>query len=893
MNLRNSFRIYFVLTPIFFLGCRNTNQRFISDETLQRGWRIASSKTVGLSASSLNQNDSSWIPAQVPGTVFGSLTEAGVYPDPFAGKRLDSISPEPFKVPWWYKNTFRLDHFDPASENLALQLEGINYRASIWLNGKPVANQDSLFGAYKQFSLDISSLAKAGDNQLLILVSPPQVRDFYMGFVDWAPTPPDHFMGIFRDVRLKRSGKVSLTNICVNAAPNLPDTTMASVSISMELHNRSNQPKEVTVSLTIGGEVHLENNVRLAAREQRMVAINAGNSPSLTLRHPRLWWPNGSGSPHLYRAKVKIIGNDGTLLDSSSVKFGVRKIDTYLSKEGVRRYKINGKDILIKGAGWVDDLLLRYQPAKDSAQISYVKDMNLNAIRMEGVWGNNQHIYDLCDENGILVMVGWSCQWEWPDYLGLPLNMKAGDENLPINEGVDRYAIKLQSSEKDLLATYLRDQVKWLRNHPGIFTWVVGSDAMPPADLEQRYHDTLKKYDPSRPLLISTGEFTSTVSGPSGMKMNGPYQYVPPVYWYEDKKLGGAFGFNSETGPGPQIPPLKSIQKMIPAGQRWPADNPMWNYHSGRKDFANMSIYLEALNRRYGTSPDLATLAFRAQLLNYEAIRPMFEAHVLHQKQTGGVIQWMLNSPWPEFYWQLYDYYLMPTGAYYGTKKALQPLNLIYNYQDQQIYASNSTQHNINEHFAIISLYDGQSHILYQQKFELALASGQVKALATPPLPQTKGQVSFLDLRIFNKQGHQTSQNFYWLATQMDQLDWSVYSWFYTPSKHYADFAPLLQLPKVKLAVKARILSDNNQGAEAEIQLYNPSSYISFFNELQLFYQTKNDNILPVIWEDNYFSILPNEHKTIRVKYNYNGKKPVIIQLQALNGPPQQLIVLP
>src|SRR5690606_7248452 len=124
------------------------------------------------------------------------------------------------------------------------------------------------------------------------------------------------------------------------------------------------------------------------------------------------------------------------LSDSNYLTFGIRKIETYRNSNQGRHYKINGRDILIKAAGWVDDLFLRYLPDKDHEQIQYVNDMKLNALRLEGVWANNQHLYDLCDQYGILVMPGWSCQWEWPDYLGLPLEMKAGDENLPINEGV-------------------------------------------------------------------------------------------------------------------------------------------------------------------------------------------------------------------------------------------------------------------------------------------------------------------------------------------------------------------------------------------------------------------------------------------------------------------------
>jgi exo-1,4-beta-D-glucosaminidase len=314
-------------------------------------------------------------------------------------------------------------------------------------------------------------------------------------------------------------------------------------------------------------------------------------------------------------------------------------------------------------------LFLRDNTRSNRAQMRYVKEMNINSLRFEGFWGNSQEIYDLCDENGIILLAGWSCQWEWPDYLGLPMDVPEEDENIPINEGVELYGVKFTPEEENLLSDMFRDQVIWLRNHPSIFVWAVGSDAMPKPSLEKKYNQTLKRYDPSRSLLVSTGEFTSELSGPTGMKMNGPYEYVPPIYWYEDKDLGGAFGFNSETGPGPQIPPLESIRRMIPEESLWPPLNDIWDFHTGRKDFNSVKVYLDALYQRYGKPADIEELAMKAQWMNYEAIRPMFEAFVVNWPVATGVVQWQLNSAWPEFYWQLYDWYLMPTGAYFGRSR--------------------------------------------------------------------------------------------------------------------------------------------------------------------------------------------------------------------------------
>ncbi|HEY1054331.1 MAG TPA: glycoside hydrolase family 2 protein, partial [Emticicia sp.] len=497
----------------------------------------------------------------------------------------------------------------------------------------------------------------------------------------------------------------------------------------------------------------------------------------------------------------------------------------------------------------------------------YVKEMNLNSLRFEGVWGNNHHIYDLCDENGILLMVGWSCQWEWPDYLGMELKMKPGDENLPINEGVDLYAVKLTPDEETLLSNYLRDQVKWLRNHPSIFTWAGGSDAMPKPSLEKRYQDILKQYDPTRPFLISSGDFTSELTGKSGMKMNGPYEYVPPVYWFEDKKLGGAFGFNSETGPGPQLPPISGIKKAIPAADLWPPDNKMWNYHSGRKDFNTLGVFLNALDKRYGKPQNLEELALKAQVMEYEAIRPMFEAFVINRPVATGVVQWMLNSPWPDFYWQMYDYYLMPTGAYYGVKKAAQPVNIIYDYYNQTVHLSNDTRQALADIKAEVRLFDKNSKQIFAKTESVKMGENTTNKWLNLPALQGKNGVYFLSLTLKNSKGELIADNFYWLASQKDQLDWSKYFWFYTPQKQYADFSGLNTLPKAEIQAEKSIKELSKDEFEVTLKLTNTSDKLAFFVEAELADGANGSVVAPVFWSDNYVSIPPKESKTITVKY--------------------------
>ena len=871
------------LAAILFLAATSCRLPVkVEEKLLSDNWSIISSKQTTLDGNALtasgNFDQTKWVKTKVPTTVMGALVEAGVIRDPFFGKNLENIPKADFKDPWWFRTTFDLEGFSPGSEVARLLLDGINYRSNIWLNGSLVASKDSVYGAFNRFDLNISKLAKAKGNLLALEIFPPVARDFYMGFVDWAPTPPDNYMGIFREVRIKRTGKVSLDRIFV--APEVDTKTLQSarLAVSAEVTNYSQEAQQVEVS----GKIE---NITFSSS----FPINPGETKpvkfDLKVENPRLWWPNGLGKPEMYDLKMDL--KEGhQLADHQSTRFGIRTIETYLTKDTVRGYKVNGREVLIKSGGWVDDLFLRYMPDKDAAQIRMVKEMNMNSIRFEGIWGNNQHIFDLCDENGILMMIGWSCQWEWPDYLGLEMKVNPDEANMGINESVELNGVKLTPKEQVLLTGYLKNQVIWLRNHPSILTWATGSDAYPKTELEAKYSEVLKKYDQTRPLLISSGSFKSAISGPSGMKMNGPYEYVPPVYWYEDRKFGGAFGFNSETGPGPQIPPLWCIRQMMPAEKLWPAMNDHWDWHSGRKDFSSVKVYLTAMNKRYGEPKNVEELALKAQLMNYEAIRPMFEAFVVNKPVTTGVVQWMLNSPWPEFYWQLYDYSLMPTGALYGTKKACQPQNLMYNYFDKKVYVSNDIRGTMENFEAEISLYNIKSEKIFGQSLKISLAENLTKMVCELPVLKGDHEVYFLDLKLKNPAGEVVADNFYWLTTFPDQMDWKKTIWFYTPQREFADFTQLNQLPGVTPEVTKEQSTEGEEGV-ITLTLRNPAKTISFFTEIVLEKKVAGAPVLPQFMNDNYVSLLPGETKIIVIKYHLKdlaGDQPVI-KIQGINLP--------
>ncbi|RLD76836.1 MAG: glycoside hydrolase family 2, partial [Bacteroidetes bacterium] len=670
---------------------------------LFNNWKIQSSKEIeymGAELSTVLNSTNEWFSAIVPSTVLATLVANKVYTDPYFGKNMENIPTEQFKVPWWYRVEFDLSP-KQADKTVHLHFDGINYKANVWLNGTLIANSDQINGTFRRTNFNISEQVNPGKNILAIEVIPPKPGDFSIGFVDWNIAPPDNNMGIFRDVSLHFSNGISIDKPFVETKLDLKTLKSADLKISAELTNHSNKKISGLLKCSFG-TTFIEKYVSVSQNSTLTERFSVKEFPKLKISEPKLWWPNTMGEPVLHDLNLSF-EIDNVISDSKNLSFGIREVEDYINNDGHRGFKINGKEVLIKGAGWTDDLLLQDTHESLENQIAYVKHMNLNCIRLEGFWGKDHKLYDLCDQNGILMMVGWSCHWEHEQYLGKPIDPQYG--------GV------IGTDEIELIAQSWEDQIIWLRQHPAIFVWTVGSDMVPHPELEKKYIESFNKYDTSRPYLNSTGgvgseqgiitetEIVSEISGSSCVKMLGPYAYTPPVYWFTNQNLGGAYGFNTETCPGATVPPLASIKKMIPTESLWPIDE-VWEYHCGSYVFGTLDRYKEAINKRYGESSNIEDFAFKSQVLNYELMRPMFEAFVAHKPKSTGVIHWMLNSAWPEMYWQLYDSYLQPNGAFYAVRNACKTIHAIYRYGKSDIFLANEDINGVSGLKVKIRIYD-------------------------------------------------------------------------------------------------------------------------------------------------------------------------------------------
>jgi exo-1,4-beta-D-glucosaminidase len=881
------FRCALVLAPLLASGSLAAQPARSGHLPLREGWALQSSvqvKDPGEVIASDRFDAAGWYPVTVPTTVVAGLVASKVLPDPYFGMNVRNLpgmdypmgknfskypmgKDSPFAVPWWFRKQFTIPaDWKRPGQTTWLHFAGINYRANIWVNGQQLARADDIAGALRTHDFDITAVAKAGGGNVVALeIFAPKENNLAITFVDWNPMPPDKSMGLWREVYLSSSGPVALRHPTVTTDLDPPANDTARLTVTALVQNGAAQPVTARVKGRIN-KIAFQQDVSLAPGERKDVVFDPATFPALTWKNPALWWPAQMGTPTLHDLTVRV-EVAGKLSHQVTTKVGIREITSELDANKKRLFIVNGKKLLVRGAGWSSDMLLTYDPRRIEDQLAYVQHLGLNTIRLEGKL-ETEHFFDLADRLGILVMAGWCCcdHWEkWDKW------------------GPQDHLVAEQSA---------RSQIYRLRSHPSLLAFLNGSDFPPPPDVERMYLRVEKELLWPNPTISSATAKATPVSGESGVKMSGPYEWIPPDYWMTDKKRGGAHGFNSETSPGPAPPPIESLRRMFPPDKLWP-QNEVWGFHAGGDVFTDIKKFTTALEARYGKAQTVEDFAAKSQLMAYEGIRAMFEAYSRNKYVSTGVIQWMLNNAWPGLIWHLYDWYLRPGGGYFGARLALETLHPVYGYDDGAIHVINSSYLDRTGLRLTARVLNLDMTEKFTRTVTLDLpADGVVKALPLPAVASLDlGPTYFVHLVLDDAAGKRVGSNFYWLPTKKDVMDWDKSEWYLTPTRSYADLTALAALPRVNLLVASKTGRPRGQkGGDmvTTVTISNPSPHLAFFVRLKVNKGHGGEEILPVRWEDNYLSLLPGEKRQVTARYRAAdlGSSAASVEVSGINVAP-------
>jgi exo-1,4-beta-D-glucosaminidase len=598
--------------------------------------------------------------------------------------------------------------------------------------------------------------------------------------------------------------------------------------------------------------IEVEQPITLLAGQVREVGFTPDEFPQLAVDHPDLWWPYTMGKPDLYHLRVEF-DQFGRLSDASDQQFGIRTVSQHrdsdggfpdLGKGGNFYLTVNGKDFLIRGAAYTPDLLYAYDPAREDAILGYVKDLGLNMIRLEGKFPG-EHIVEKADELGIPLMFGWMCcnQWEkWSQW---------------------------DDEDQRVAQDSLRSQITMLRSHPAAFIWANGSDGKPPSDVLAKYHAILDDSHWQNATVDTVSSLARDANGDrdwDGIHMAGPYSWRPPGYWFSGQ-YGATRGSTAEQGDNEHIPPFATLKKFIPPDKLWPI-NDTWYFHAGSNPKNSMLASIKrAVDRRYGPSSNAEEFTRKAQLAHYESTRAQFEAFGAdgwaNHKMT---IYWMLNNHWPSFFGNIFDYYLRPGGAYYGAKKGLQPLSVVFD--------SYATGDHTQAHVSLVNqspadrsglrvrvrVYDLAGRLREDRLADnLSVPSGgSVDAMVLPKVARDSS-VFFVRCELLDNRGTVVGENVYWQSQQRDDLGDPQNDWaFELRQVSWADMTALNWMPKVPLTVTAQRTNTEGQGG-VTIRLQNPTKQVAFFERAEITTTPDSDEVLPIEYSDNYVTVFPGE----------------------------------
>jgi exo-1,4-beta-D-glucosaminidase len=816
--------------------------------------------------------------AHMPATVLQILQENGVYKNLYYGMNLATPG-DLWKQDWWYRTTFTAPS---GREVYTLIFKGINYRADIWLNGHKVANRATVVGMYDEFEFNVTEfIVPGGSNVLAVKVTPEQslegengieLGDSWLDWINWKylgyqdpqkhidiSFVPDRNAGVWKRVFLSSSGAVTVRNPYVATDLPLPATNPASLIVYCDLINNTSQP----VSGILSGEISrpgkptikFQQSVQLFRTETKEFAFTPSNYTQLVVADPDLWWPYQWGEPKLYHLKLDFkVSDKSEISDSQAIDFGIRKITQgrdsdssfpQIGTGGNFYLQINGRDYLIRGGVYSPDLLFRNDPVRDATIMHYAKDLGLNLLRWELKIADDTMI-DRADREGMPVMLGFMCCAQW--------------EHWNLWNAEDQWVARAS----------LRARIRELRSHPSVVIWSNGSDGLPPDPVLRDYHQILKEEHWQNAVVDTVSHVNRSWSG---IHMAGPYVWRPPYYWFSEK-YGPARGSSAEEGDNETIPPVESLKKFIPADKLWPI-NENWYFHSGANQGNNTLDNIQrVIEKRYGPSASVEEFSRKAQLAHYEDVRAQYETYATHWANRKMMIHWMMNNPWPSLFGHLFDDYFKQGGGYFGAKKGLRPVNVVWDYYaggdrtKAKLYVVNQTAEARNSLRVAVEFFnlDGTRKFFTEISGFSVGPNTSREAMTVPRVPNLD-PTYLVRAVLMDAASRVLAENVYWESVTDDELGEAENDQqFKTSLAKWADMSALNTMPRADLDVSTEV-TEANRERKIAITLANPTGHVAFFVRAEVTRGTDGEEILPITYDDNYITVFPHETRTITATF--------------------------
>jgi mannosylglycoprotein endo-beta-mannosidase len=811
-------------------------------------------------------------PAVVPGTALTSMIANGTYTDPLYGQIVTDAIPDTLKdTDYWYRTRFSPSPLQ-AGQRLWLHLEGVNYKAEVWLNG---ALAGTLEGAFIQGYFDVTRLVSASGGEAWLAVrvikldfsEGPLLPSYKSGVTrgqrnggptgvtlkngptffcsagwDWLPTIPDRNLGIWRPVSWRTTGPVGLADVRVDATLS-PDLSAAELSIDLSLDNRGDSVLTGTFIGKIDG-IEFRHEIQIPAGSKlTTVTLTSKDIPALSLAKPRLWWPNGYGEPHLYTFQASIEVNH-VVSDQCSLSLGMRRIE-YSRDIGLGAQlsiKVNDHPILVMGGNWgLDEAFKRIPRQRLFDQVRMHRDANLNLIRNWNGQSTSEDFFAACDVYGILV---------WQDFFYSTEGPAAAN------------------TQRDL--DNIRDCIVHYRNHPSILLWCGGNEGSPPADLVKGLDALVKELDPKRLCLTSSAGDTGT-NAVDGYSSGGPYHWVSPKVLFNKGFGTGQVAFRNEMG-SYSIPTLESVQSMIPKAS-WECPDDFWADRDINANGGNSGGkgYIALIASRYGAVANLPDFVRKAQLMNYEGIKAIYESNVAVmigpvstavKSPATGVIMWMSNPAQPSFVWQMYSHDLEQHSSFFAVQHGCRRVNVIMSASSLDLTISNHAAQALSGSVVIqVFNLDGTQagQTTTSSVGSVPAASFKVIGNLNRNIAAATSAVCFVKLRVLDSAGATLAENFYWTQKSGNDTDYKL----------------LDTMPPAAVTISASSEEAGDLTTRIKVNVKNTGNSVALMTHLQLFDIATQLRILPAFYSDNYLNLTPGMETLVTIDVARAKGKPL------------------
>ena len=775
----------------------------------------------------------------VPGQVHPDLQREGLIPDPFWRDNAEQCQwPEHWE--WKYKKTFDLPEKFP-NDWLALQFDGLDTYADIFLNGKKIGipgttTTNDMFLPY-EFDVSKGWLKQKG-NVLEVRFYPiekivgeqaklkslpgafadplrPYVRRMQCTFGwDWV----HRFItaGIWKSCRIVSYPKARVDDLFIYTKSLSENNAELQVELSCTLKNST--VKSYKLSL-----VSPENKVvweKSASAESSTMKLN------FNLKNPQLWWPSGAGEQPLYTLIAVLLDSNGEELNRKTVETGIRtsEIEELPDNDGVGRsftIKINGKRIFAKGANWVpaDPFPSRITPEKYTLLLEQARDAGINMLR---IWGGGiyepETFWHLCNKLGIMVSQDFmlACQ-AYPE----------DDENFV-----------------NLLKNEFTANICMIRNNPSLIFWCGDNElglGNKPSDTwscklmhQKMTAPLIASLDPSRVFRITSPMGTdpatnnSAISGDS--HMSAYYEEKGKDYRKVIDKFSAGRFMSEHAAAG--LPPKRVLMKFMTEEDLKTSE--MLEYHTkdnpycegGLTLFRRVEHQAESLYGSPGEDQDRRIK--QMEYLQYEVVRLAMEASRRRKFYTSGIQFWMYNDCWPASGWSLVDYWGGRKAAWYAMAAGSRPVIVASQTTEESIkwWVTSDLYVNVKVEVEVqVQPCVGKSRWTKKLNIDVP-ANTSVLALELPlnEIKEKLGNDAVLVCKINYNKG--SDRSFWTLGLPQD-----------------------IKYPKATLKV-----TEKRNGDEGEVT-------ISTDNWARVV--TLNAD---VDFEDNYFELLPGETRTIKWK---------------------------